>query len=413
VTYAGVASRLAEPPRFTENRYVQIVESEPFGARDLDTLNRSLVRIEKLASVLGIEPRRLSLRPTTEVIRTAGAIEYHVLRLWIDEVRGFNSGGMYEMTSESIGRAIIALVFPDLKRLPDTSETIGTESWYAQLKTIRQMCEGLKSTRETHFDSWRSLCRVDGNLASRDGETVSPVSLSPWLTRQLTLEGAQHGLGSRITFLRHLVRASKDESLLEFERANRWPADPKKFGPLLENIVRELAPLQAKTIDFRATLPWLQVELPGKFEKETSKSSRNITEGLRVGLLVVTSCRTPRLSELKGYDAREVVWARVCPNSLSSVVSLVPAENAETFAEKNPDTSFVQVGLDEIAYAFSKGWIDPKSDISDFVSDSKGRNSRLIAYQIRPQSEEWNSKAQAFRVKAPIEVLKLMRLRSI
>ncbi len=410
IAYAAVASKIAEPPRFIDNRFVHIDEvqrSPPLQsltAHDVNLLNRSLVRMQKLASVLSVSPQRLSLRPTVEMIRTPFAVEYHLLRLWIDEARGFYSGGMYEMTSESIARAIIAITFQSDQRhmrLP-----LENSAWYAQIRTLLETCAFRKSTAQNlYMSSWMSLCN---NAGSYGGDSASPLSLSPWLTSQLIAESQQMSAAGRIGYLRKLLHASANPKLLEFERANRWPADAKKFGPLLHDIMFELAPLQASKTDFRATLPWLLVKL-----EPQSKSVASATDGLHVNLLVVTSCRVPRLADFKGFDAREIVWARVCPKNLSAIVSLVPAPSAEQFAEKNPDISFVQLGLPEISYALSQGWIDSKTDITDFVVGSKSLNSRIVAYQVRPQSEEWNPKAQAFRVKAPIEVLKLMRLRSI
>lgn len=404
VAYAAVASRIAEPPRFIDNRLVHVEESptQALTARDVDRLNRSIVRLQKLASVLNISPQRLNFRPSAEMIRTPFAVEHHLLRLWIDEARAFYSGGMYEMTSESIARAILAITFQDdvgRMRLP-----LANSGWYAQVKTLRETCVDRKSTTQNpYMSSWMSLCNHAGS-----GDSPSPLSLSPWLTSQLIEESQQMSSAGRIQYLRALLHASANPKLLEYERANRWPADAKKFGPLLNDIMSELAPQQTSKTDFRATLPWLLVKL-----EPQSKALESATAGLHVNLLVITSCRVPRLADFKGSNSREVVWARVCPKNLSSIVSLVPAASAEQFAEKNPDISFVQLGVPEISYALSQGWIDSKTDITDFVVGSKNLNSRIVAYQVRPQSEEWNPKAQAFRVKAPIEVLKLMRLRSI
>ncbi len=408
VAYAAVASRIAQPPRFIDNRLVQIEESltpsQPLTAHDVDMLNRSIIRMQKLASVLNVSPQRLNFRPSAEMIRTPFAVEHHLLRLWLDEARAFYSGGMYEMTSESIAHAIIAITFQgDLGR---KGFPAGDSGWYAEVRTLRETCADRKSTTQNpYMSSWMSLC---SHAASYGGDGPSPLSLSPWLTSQLIAESQRLSSAGRIKYLRALLHASTNPKLLEYERANRWPADARKFGPLLKDIMSELAPQQAGKTDFRATLPWLLVKL-----EPQNKSLESATDGLHVNLLVVTSCRVPRLADFKGFDSREVVWARVCPKNLSSIVSLVPASTAEQFAEKNPDISFVQLGLPEISYALAQGWIDSKTDITDFVVGTKNLNSRIVAYQVRPQSEEWIPKAQAFRVKAPIEVLKLMRLRSI
>lgn len=382
VGYVAIASRLAEPPRWVESRLVHIDDSfgnssNSVSVRDVDSVNRSIVRLEKLASVLALKPQRLNIKPSLEAVRAPFEIETHILRLWIDEVRGFYPNGTYEVTTKSIADAIIALVFQNRTSLDYLQAE--NSSWYAE-------------------------------IATAEADTANPARLIPWLTRQLIFEGQKLAPGRRISYLRSLVNASADSKLLEFERTNRWPADARDFGKPLQQIVSILVPARARDLDFRAVVPWLQVKLGA----EGSSAPKAMLKGLHVGLLVVTSCRLPRLIDFKGFNAHEVVWARMCPNSFSTLTVLIPAETTEDFAAKNPDTSFAQVGVLEIIYALEKGWINSKTDISDFIMNSHEKSPRSkVAAQIRPQSEEWDSKAQAFRVKAPIEVLKLVRLRSI
>lgn len=410
IAYAAVASRIADQPRFVASSVVQIDDSlietssgpMTLTALDVDLLNRSIQRLEKLANVLGIRPKRLTLKPSVELIRTRLAIEYHVLRLWMDEARGFFSGGVYDMTSEAIANTILAVTFRDEQIR--TALPAASSSWYEQVQTLKDTCRERKHSHSARFSSWMGLCARD-RIYGGDGPT--PLSLAPWLTRLLISEAEARPVVARIDFLRSLVRASSDTRVIEFERANRWPANPKLYGEVLREIVTMTGVVPTKSINFRPNLPFLQVALDGKTKDESR------VNGVHVGLLVVTSCQTPRLADFQGFDAHEVVWAQVCAKSLSSIVSLARAENAEQFAEKNPDVSFVQLGVKEIAYALSQGWIDARTDVGDFVTGSRNLNSRMVAYQVKPQSEEWLPKAQAFRVKAPIEVLKLVRLNSI
>ncbi len=380
VGYVSIASRLAEPPRWVENRFIRIddtfVDSKSVTARDVDSVNRSLVRLEKLASVLALKPQRLKIKPSLAAVRTPMEIERHVLGLWIDEVRGFNPSESSEVISTSIARAIVALVFS------------GTES-----------LTGLPK----ESDTWFSQFRAD------QVATAHPSDVGPWLTRQIIAEGEKFSPGKRITYLRKLIRDSNDPKLSQFETARSWPLDAREFGIPLRIILSVLAPERSWEIDFRATVRWFQVKLGG----QGADSPANLLKGLHVGLLVVTSCRLPRLADFKGFNAHEVVWARVCPGSLSVLTTLVPAESGEEFAMKNPDVSFAQLGVLEISYALEKGWINSQTDISDFIVSTREKGSRIVAAQIRPQREEWDSRAQAFRVKAPIEVVKLVRLRSI
>ncbi len=161
--------------------------------------------------------------------------------------------------------------------------------------------------------------------------------------------------------------------------------------------------------------PTLQVALS---EVDAEKPVKiESTARLEVGLLIVTSCRMPRLSSLfkqiESLDARELVWARRCHTKAHPAKELILATSAQDFAEKNSDVAFAQLGISEIKVALRKGWLDSRIDIASFVIESREPKSRRVSAQLRPQSEEWNPRAQAFRVKAPVEILKLVRLRPI
>ena len=381
VGYVIIASRLAEPPRWVENRFIRIDESfadskSGASAHDVDAVNRSLVRLEKLVSVLDLKPQRLKIKPSLAAVRTPLEIEKHVLSLWLDEIRGFYPSESDEVISKSIVRAIVALVFNKTENIVSLPKE--SASWFSQFSP-------------------------DKVAVARPGD------IGPWLTRQIISEGERVSPGQRIAYLRKLARDSNNAKLLEFESAKSWPRDARDFGVPLRKILSVLTPERSWEIDFRAAVPWFQVKLGG----QGSDSPANLLKGLHVGLLVVTSCRLPRLADFKGFNAHEVVWARVCPGSLSVLTALVPAETGEEFAIKNPDVSFAQLGVLEISYALEKGWINSKTDISDFIVSTREKSSQFVAAQIRPQREEWDARAQAFRVKAPIEVLKLVRLRSI
>lgn len=406
VGYAFIASRLAEPPRWIENPFVTIDPATDvdisIGPLQTDVINRSLTRLEKLASILSLKPHRLQIRPTLEEVSTPFGLEIHVLRLWLDEVRGFNFEGMYDVTSAAVAHAIVAVTFNDEQLLADLPPA--SSNWYPHVRTIKETCAS------PHPREWSSLCSILENSS-----TPNPLSLTSWLTSQLVIDAEKLSPAERIDYLRSLVLRSADRELLKYESLERWPQDARDYGDTVRAIVSGLAPSRAKRMNFMAFTPSMQLELSetniAKPKKVTSASR------LEVGLLIVTSCRMPQLASLfkqiSEIDARELVWARRCDTKQSPAKDFEISSSAQDFAEKNPDAAFAQLGIPEIKVALRKGWLDSKIDIARFVIESREPNSRLVASQLRPQSEEWNARAQAFRVKAPVEILKLVRLRPI
>lgn len=389
VMYIGAVTRLAEPPRWTDSRYVMIQEngSEKFEVRDIDLINRAINRVGKQAAILGLRPQRLVLHPTRQEARRPYAIETHVLRLWLDEIRGFAPEGMFDVTSEAIARAIVAITFQAdvvLDELPPANS-----NWYTHVKTMRETCV------EKPRSEWRGLCAVlESTRASHsaEDEIPNPLSLADWVSSQIVAESETLLGGDRIEFLRNLLKTSSDSELQGLGRVDQWPREARDYAPILRKIVSKLAPTRALQINFRASKP----------------------------LHIVTSCQLPRIAdlakELEDVEAREVVWARVCDSNgkqTSRKSPFLTANSAQEFAEKNPTAVFAQIGVEEMKIAIKKGWVDSQIDIANFLVQAREKDSRAVATQLRSQSEEWNAKAQAHRVKAPIEVLKLVRLRTI
>lgn len=406
-SYVVVAARMAEPPRWLENSLVTIdpmADEDPsLGSWQTDSINRSVARLEKLASILALKPHRLQIRPTFDEISRPFGLEIHVLRLWLDEVRGFNFEGMYDVTSAAVARSIVAIAFNDDKLLADLPSS--DSNWYPQVRTIKETC------LSPHPHEWSGLCAILEN-----SETPNPLSLTGWLTSQVVVEAERLSATERVDFLRSLLRRSADRELLKFESLERWPRRAVDYGETVRAIVTRLAPERAKRMNFMAFTPSMQMTLSEGHEV-LKKQAAVGSARLEVGLLIVTSCRMPRLARLfeqiSDLDARELVWARRCETKQKPTKDFAVSTSAQDFAEKNPDAAFAQLGIPEIKVALRKGWLDSKIDIAKFVIESREPNSRLVASQLRPQSEEWNARAQAFRVKAPVEILKLVRLRPI
>jgi hypothetical protein len=407
MSYVVVASRMAEPPRWLENSLVVIdpaTDLDPaLGVWQADAVNRSLARLEKLAWILSLKPHLLQIRPTIEDVTTPYGLEIHVLRLWLDELRGFNFEGMYDVTSAAVARSIVAIAFNDDRLLADLPPA--DANWFPYVRTIKETCS------VAHPREWSGLCAILENSV-----TPNPLSLTGWLTRQLVVEAEGLTSTQRVDYLRALVRRSADRELLKFESLERWPKLATDYGETIRAIVTGLAPERAKRMNFMAFSPSMQMPLSETNVAPKIPLNANETR-LEVGLLIVTSCRIPQLASLlrqiSNVDARELVWARRCDTKTGPAADFVPATTAQEFAEKNPDAAFAQLGIPEIKVALRKGWLDSKIDIAKFVIESREPNSQLVASQLRPQSEEWNARAQAFRVKAPVEILKLVRLRPI
>ena len=406
LVYAGVGARMAEPSRWSRSPSIEIHESVQFGFRDTDALNRSIVRLDKLASVLGLNPQRLVLRPTAEEVAQPFAVETRVLRLWLDEYRGFGPEGMFDLTSDAIARAIIVISFPD-RRLFATLPNPNS-NWFGHVRTMKETCGDLKTDKaslEFQFPSqfareWTAVCGV-----LRPSREPNPLSLSKWLTSQMVAEANTLSAGQRIYYLRTLLRMSASTELAKFERAGSWPKEPQAFGPIAKQIVLKLAPKRAKQISFKAYVPFLLLDLESRDQSHVRPKGDEVA----ADLIVLTSCQLPLLSQFDRLVAREVVWARKCDPSST----FIAAGSAIEFGEKNPLVAFAQVGIHEIQTARARGWITRDLNIAEFIVESRNLHSVTVAAQLRAQHEVWNAQAQAFRVKAPVEVLKLVRLRSI
>ena len=405
--YAGVGARMAEPARWARSPFIEIHESVRLEFRDTDAVNRSIVRLDRLASVLGLNPQRLVLLTTKEEVARPFAFETRALRLWLDEYRGFGPEGMYDLTSDAIARAIIVISFPNERLTADLPNP--NSNWFGHVRTMKETCVEIKSNASSVTSQfareWGAVCGV-----LRPSKEPNPLSLSKWLTSQMVAESRTLSVGRRVYYLRSLVRLSASPELAKFERAGSWPNSPQAFGPIAKEIVSKLAPKRAQQISFKAYVPFLLLDL----ESRDQSDAREVLESgdspeISADLLVLTSCKLPLLSQFDRLVAREVVWARKCEPSST----FVAASSAVEFAEKNPNAVFAQVGIREIETALSRGWLGRDLDIAEFIVESRNLHSVVVAAQLRAQTEMWNPQAQAFRVKAPVEVLKLVRLRSI
>lgn len=392
VTYAIIASRMAEPARWIPSPYIAIHESVELDFLDTDALNRSMARLGKLASILNLKPQKLVLKPTADEVREPFAVETHVLRLWLDEARGFGPDGMYVVVSDAVAKAIVATVFPDKRlfaKLPNPDS-----NWFGHVKTMGQSCsqdEGFKKNPICSF------------VKERD-ETPNPLSLSNWFASQMVAEARMYNAGSRIAYLRQIARLSSIPDLVAYERVSNWPPSASKFGPVTKAIVSTLAPRRAKVITFKPYVPLIMIDLEkqGAVRDETS-----------TGLLVISSCSVPTLGSLldviQNFAARDVVWARACAQGLVTRRGVEMIASAAEFASANSRVPFVQIGAGELRAAIARNWVQKDLDILSFVAASRERAASPLIMALRTQAESWNGDMQAFRMKAPLEVVKLVR----
>ena len=73
---------------------------------------------------------------------------------------------------------------------------------------------------------------------------------------------------------------------------------------------------------------------------------------------------------------------------------------------QHPELSFVEIGVSEVKLALAKGWIK-SGDYLDVAVQFDG-----IANSARPTERTWLRSLRAYRFKAPVEVVKLVRLQT-
>lgn len=399
VTYAIIAARMAEPARWVASPYVGIHESVEFDFRDTDALNRSISRLGKIALLLDLKPQKLILKPSIEDVRDPFAVETHVLRLWLDEARGFGPDGMYVVVSDAIAKAIVAAVFQDPRlfaKLPNPNS-----NWFGHVRTIGQSCQ-----QDGVFKK-NPICSV---VKGRD-DIPNPLSLSEWFASQMVTEARMYNAGSRITYLRQIARLSSSPELVPYERVSNWPQSSAKFGPVAKMIVSTLAPKRAKVITFKPYVPLMMIDLEKQGAITPPRSDiASIREEVEIGLLMVSSCESPKLESImksvEGFGARETVWVQGCANAQG----LVKSSTAADFASANPNVVFAQIGVSELKTALARGWVGKDVDITTFVSASRDARTKGVSTLLRSQSEVWNASVRAFQMKAPVQVVKLVRL---
>lgn len=412
LVYAYFATRFAQPTRWISNRLIIVSNESSFEPQflEIDAINRSIVRLQRLASVLQIKPTPLVVQPDQP------DLERHVLRLWLDEVRGNNFEGMYDVVSEAMVRAILVVVFDHVDASQESSA-----NWFSNLRTFRETCEDPEILAA--HPQWRGLCATVSLKTKSDFDRPNPMSLSKWLSRQVVAEASELGPSQRIMYLRGLVAHLSNPELAKFERLDAWPAKSVDFGPPLKELVSLIAPAQARRIDFSPRVFWIRMSVEKTDAAESlvaveRGSGREMGRGtaVDVDLVVLTSCEAPSLKRVVAlnevHSATEVLWAKVC----DAKKVIVEANSAHQFAEKNPDVVFVQIGVREIGTALKRGWLNEGISVVEMLKSStptgRGQKTTRFSDLMRTQRTDWDTVAKAFRIRAPVEVVKLVRIDS-
>lgn len=376
VAYVIVGSNAAEPARFRENPFVQIDESEQSLALDawsLDAVNRAFVRIARMADVLDARPTRLQLAITAAEANTPLAIEYRVLRLWMDEKTGFVPSALVEVETEARARAILALVFPQFeksKRNSDiefrdslreairskssqSNELAYEESWSNHIASIKDACRAQKHEARGWADLCRQVLRENPTWASQP----TPIGLVPWLTTQILASVRDRGAGVTIARVRELFHGVGGEE--------KWSQDPTDWGAPIHAIVSRVAPERLSFV---------------------SEKPRAIT---------LTTCEVPTLADVGRLQVQRVKWVDGCGNR------------------------FVVMGVDEIKLAIKKGWVDSRwtaVQLVEHLRESRseiGGQDRAVKTSIAPQIVPQSRKEVAEGIEifgAPVSVVREARI---
>jgi hypothetical protein len=123
LAYVVVGTRLAEPEIFRTSKLIEVTMDEsdrPLEFLEIAIVNRAIENIEKMHSALSVY-RKFQPTPIRQdlgyfVSKSAlreWEIEMHVLRLWMDELRGQPALGAFDLASESVARLVLWELFPD------------------------------------------------------------------------------------------------------------------------------------------------------------------------------------------------------------------------------------------------------------------------------------------------------------
>lgn len=400
LTYVFVGTTLAARDTFRISSLIEVSLEEtdrPLDFLEISQVNRAIENVEKMHAALSVY-RKFHPTPIRQdlgyfVSRSAikpWAIESHVLRLWMDEMRGQPALGAFDVVSESVTRLILWELFPKSSEVLKPAKAATT--WYENVSCFSDE-SGVRRRIVQDCDN-----RAD---SSRD----TPLSLVPWLAGELQKSLQGGSVEWRLSMLLEFMHVATSPEMMAFDRVASWPKDGAKYGETLVRIAdhfnRALENHNGRKIVSISKNPWLAY----KRMKLSDPQDLRIV----VGLLAIGSCQFPQLQQLAKFEAQELVWFQDCDETAviqgveAGQGNLAIGDRAREFAKRNPQLVMAKVGLKEIRYALKRGWVTSSTRITELQNE-------LAAPALRVQKTEWLADAGVLRQKAPVEMLPFVRL---
>jgi hypothetical protein len=394
LAYVIVGTKLAEPEVFRTSSLIEMTIEEadrPLEFLEIAVVNRAIENIEKMHSALSVY-RKFQPTPirqdlgyfVSKSLLREWEIEAHVLRLWMDELRGQPALGAFDLAAESVARLVIWELFPEsMVSIPLPAEG---STWYENVN-----CS---------FQNSKIPNKQEDCASSR----ANPMSLVSWLANRLRLELRSGPVHWRLGVLADLMKEATDPDLMGFDRVASWPLEGALLGKNLKIIFSRFdRALQSKPSSSVVTdLSEIAVLRFKRFKLSDVQDPR-----IFVGLAVVGSCQFPSVEQLKKFEARELVWFQECEDN--TVVK--PAFDARSFAKLNLNLVMAKVGVRELRLAVKQKWISPATLITELQSQiapiELGGGKLPLA--LRTQKTEWLADAGVLLLKAPVEALPFVR----
>lgn len=406
LVYVIVGTRSVEPTRWPQNRWVEFREGEShdglranstpnaFDFNKWERVERAVRNVEKLHRALSVNsswspsPIQLDVSyflSSNFLDPDSFAIEAHVLRLWMDELRGQPALGVFDLAVEVAVRTILREVLPDSRVHQADART-----WFDAIQTIGESCR----TRELDgFGKlpWWELCR---SKTVSELDRANPMSLANWLSERLSWQFKSKRPLDRLVSLRKLMVQTTAASAMRLERAQAWPMSASEFGPNLLELEEIFGAIGGAK-------GFIGDETPVRaFQRMTMTSEPD--PRVEVRLAVVTSCVFPQMQQFAKFRARELVWVQTCDEN----EKLAPAANAELFARRNPHVLMAKIGLEETRMAISRGWLKGETRVTE-IRDLDQRN--VLHRNLQAQHAEWHPDLQVMKLRAPVDVLQFVR----
>lgn len=405
LAYVIVGTKLAEPAIFRTSSLIEMTTEQtdrPLEFLEIAVVNRAIENIEKMHSALSVY-RKFQPTPirqdlgyfVSKSLLREWEIETHVLRLWMDELRGQPALGAFDLATEAVARLVLWELFPE--SMVSIPLPLAGSTWYENVN-----CK---------FQTSKLLTNQEDCASSR----ANPMSLVSWLANQLRHELRSGPVHWRFGVLADLMKEATDPNLMGFDRVASWPQDGALFGTNLKIIFSRFdRALKSKSSSSVVT----QVGEAAVLRFKQFKLNDVQDPRIFVGLAVVGSCQFPSVEQLSKFDARELVWFQECEDN--TVVK--PAFDARSFAKTNLNLVMAKVGVRELRLAVRQGWISPTTLITELQSqiapiDLGGEQSKSISKSetvklplaLRTQKTEWLADVGVLLLKAPVEALPFVR----